>query len=88
MNNINNTNSNIKLSQAVKDLYGTNPNMSVKDILNSIHNSETYASLKDKAHYRAIYNTLKRVSGNRPTPSKKGKMSVVLDLSENTDNNN
>ena len=53
---------NITLSQVVKDLYTANTNLSVKDLLKGINENESYSHLKDKAHYRAVYNTLKRIS--------------------------
>jgi hypothetical protein len=72
---------NITLSQAIKDLYTANTNLSVKDLLKGINENESYSHLKDKAHYRAVYNTLKRISG---TPTKKAPKletaSIVLDL--------
>jgi len=53
---------NTTLSQVVKDLYTANTNISVKDLLKGITENESYSHLKDKAHYRVVYNTLKRVS--------------------------
>ncbi len=70
----------ITLSQAVKDLYFTNPQYSVKEMMNLIHGQHQH--LQEKAHYRAIYNTLKRVSGKPTQPSQTQKASVILDLSQ------
>lgn len=73
------------LSQVVKDLYTANTNISVKDLLKGIAENESYSHLKDKAHYRAVYNTLKRISGGSkkaPKAVKTQKASIVLDLTQ------
>ena len=81
----------ITLSQIVKDLYTTNPHYTVKDILAVIHdtNHPTASLVKDKAHYRAVYNTLKRVSkGSMKTRVVKAIKagtstgSIILDLTQ------
>ncbi len=75
------------LSQVVKDLYTANPHYTVKDILAVIHdtNHPTASLVKDKAHYRAVYNTLKRVSkGSKKAPKavKTEKASIIFDLTQ------
>ena len=80
---------NTTLSQVVKDLYTANTNISVKDLLKGITENESYSHLKDKAHYRAVYNTLKRVSkGSMKTRVVKAIKagtstgSIILDLTQ------
>jgi len=51
---------NTTLSQAVKTIHDVSPMMPIKDILEYLNINHSH--LKDKAHYRAVYNTLKRVS--------------------------
>jgi hypothetical protein len=74
------------LNQFVKDLYTRNPQISIKDILAVVHdtNSPEAASLnKDKVYYQTVRNALLKASGRTPTsrkPQKTSKASVILDL--------
>ena len=78
-------NNNTTLTEAIKALYTANTNISVKDLLGEI--SSQYSHLKDKAHYRAVYNTLKRISkGSLKTQVVKApkteKSSIILDFTQ------
>jgi hypothetical protein len=72
------------LRQAIEELYNCNAQLEVKGILAILHKTPEYAHLKDKAEYRPVYNTLKRVMGVKPAskPSKVQKTSIVLDLTQ------
>jgi len=94
MINTTTNNMNTTLTEAVKALYTTNTNVSVKEILNSIQTNQTYL----KADYRKVYNTLKRISqdtSKTPKASKEvsveslvgkhiktEKASIILDLTQ------
>jgi len=91
MINTTTNNMNTTLTEAVKALYTTNTNVSVKEILNSIQTNQTYL----KADYRKVYNTLKRISQDTSKASKEvsveslmgkhmktEKASIILDLTQ------
>jgi len=71
------------LSQAIEELYSCNAHIEVKGILAILHKTPEYAHLKDKAEYRPVYNTLKRVMGTtKPSKIQKTeKTSIIFDLS-------
>jgi hypothetical protein len=73
------------LRQAIEELYSCNAQLEVKAVLNILHKTPEYAHLQDKAAYRPVYNTLKRVMGAKPASKslkKVSKTSIVLDLTQ------
>jgi len=73
------------LRQAIEELYNCNAQLEVKGILAILNKTPEYAHLKDKAEYRPVYNTLKRVMGTtKPskTSKKVQKTSIVFDLTQ------
>jgi hypothetical protein len=77
INHTNTTMNNITLTEAVKALHEVSPMMPVKDILENLNINHNHL----KVDYRKVYNTLKRVSGNRTKKTPKmEKTSIILDL--------
>ena len=75
------------LRQAIEELYSCNAQLEVKGILAILNQAPEYTHLQDKAAYRPVYNTLKRVMGttkpSKPSkPSKVQKTSIVFDLTQ------
>jgi hypothetical protein len=77
-------NNTITLRQAIEELYSCNAQLEVKGILAILNQAPEYTHLQDKAAYRPVYNTLKRVMGTtKPSkPSKVQKTSIVFDLTQ------
>ena len=65
----------ITITQAVKQLYTSNPSSTVKEMVQNLKEGQWQS-----VNYRQVYNALKRVKGTSKAPKVK-KSSIIFDLS-------